>query len=405
MNALNTFTMPLIIHDLQDSQMFALAQAAGRSGIRVSGTCKPHEPWLKCSKYIDKAVEMACLGDVTSSAYALHLKNAGLAGVWLPCTDDLAEFTARYQPLLTHMGMHYISPSEDQYLMTMEYHRLPETTVIHKLFGGGMQVSELYENIQALPYPLMIKSERWNYHIIHSASDFQRYLDANNGREYLDHIMHVQAYVSGNVERMASAIILMDENSRPVRGFTGRRQRVVPSQHGAFGESTAVKAEWIPELYEGAVELLSAMGWKGFAEVECKQSEDGRWHILEVNPRLSGWTCLAEADGAGFLQAYYRMCAHGERLEEACLQRSQSDYTRVIGTCYHDPDWAVSTESNDTRWKRLQRLYKAMKQYKKNPKNTSLGAWDSHDLRASLWLMMRTIHRIWAIYRGRTKLF
>jgi len=404
--ALNeTINMPLVIHDLQDSQMFALAQAAGRAGLKVQGTCQPMESWLKHSRYIDKVAEMACLGDVNSSVYALNLRNAQLSGVWLPCTDDLVEFTARYQPLLKNIGMQFLSPSEDQFMMTRHYHRLPEVQGLDRLFGGAIGVASLYENISSLPYPLMIKAERGLYHTIDSEEEFKRFLEQHGGEKHLEDVLHVQAWVAGVVQRMASAMLLFDDDSRPVRGFTGRRQRVVPTAYGRFGETTAAQAEWIPELYEGAVELLQAMKWKGFAEVECKQAEDGRWKILEINPRLSGWTCLAEADGAGFLAAYHRICAEGTVLEEACLQRSKASYRRLIGTCYHDPDWAVATEENDSIGKRIARLWYAVKAYRAAPNEVSLGAWDGQDLRASLALLWRTVWRVWAIARGKKKLF
>ncbi len=397
--------MPLIIHDLQDSQMFSLAQAAGRAGIRVEGTCQPFEPWLKVSQYIDRAVELTCLEYVTSSAYALNLRNSGLSGVWLPCSDDLVEFTARYRPLLEHMGMRFLSPNEAQYEMTQKYHLLPEIEGLNKIFGGDIQVSSLYENIDDLPYPLIIKAERWQYHMIDNAADFLTFLDDHQGREHEQDSLSLQAWVEGGVECMASAILLFDANGHVVRGFTGRRQRVAPTSYGPFGESTAVKAEWIPELYDGAVELLSAMEWQGFAEVECKQGPDGLWYVMEINPRVSGWTCLAEVDGAGMLQAYYDLCAHDAKLEEACLQRSDSRYVRMISTCYHDPDWAVSTEEHNTIRKRIKRIVYTLREYRKDPTRFSLGAWDGQDLRASLYLLRRTIRRVWAIYRGKSEIF
>lgn len=385
--------------------MFALAQAAGRAGLAVEGTCQPQEPWIIQSRYIGRAIEMPCLGDVNHSVYGLNLRNSGLSGVWLPCTDDLAAFTARYSPLLKHMGMTFLSPSESQLETAQQYHLLPDIKGLDKLFGGDIQVASLYENIEQLPYPLIVKAERWNYHIVDTATDFLTFLNENNGKKHVDQSLYVQAWVAGDVHRMASAIVLFDQDSRPVRGFTARRQRVAPTSGGAFGESTAVISEWIPELYDGAVELLSAIGWQGFAEVECKQAADGRWKILEVNPRLSGWSCLAEADGAGLLQAYHHICAYGSHLQEACLQRNDTHYARLIASCYHDPDWGVATHEGDTKWRRIKRLWNIIQAHQKRPTEWSLGAWDGDDLRASLALLRRSIHRVWAISRGKTKLF
>jgi len=94
---MNKNEMPLVIHDLQDSQMFALAQAAGRAGIPVSGSSWPMEPWVESSVYVQKSVEMRCLSEVISGSYARQWKLSNLQGVWLPCVDDSAQFTAKYK--------------------------------------------------------------------------------------------------------------------------------------------------------------------------------------------------------------------------------------------------------------------------------------------------------------------
>jgi len=397
-------SLPLIIHDLQDSQLFALAQAAGRAGIPVEGTCQPEEPWIRSSRYVRKAVTMPCLNEVTSSIYALNLRNAGLSGVWLPCTDDMAAFTARYRALLEKLGMRFLIADSDTVYRSQDFEQLPAVPGLGKPFGGMFTVADTYARLPEFDYPLLVKTQRSAYQRIDSAADFEAYLDANQGREYADMGIEIQSYIPGEVNRMASAIMLLDGDSRVVRGFTGRRLRVEPTKFGPFGETTAARAEWIPELYEGASELLTSLGWQGFAEVECKQDSDGRWQLMEVNPRLSGWSCLAEADGAGLLAAYHRICADGAKLEEACLQRSQAEYVRVIATCYHDPDWAATTVADDSGIKRLRRLFSALRREMKHPDTVSLGAWDRRDLRASLQLLRHTIRRLWALWRGRKTL-
>lgn len=84
-----------------------------------------------------------------------------------------------------------------------------------------------------------------------------------------------------------------------------------------------------------------------------------------MNPRLSGWSTLAEADGAGMLSAYYQVCAEDVKLEEACLQRSRTEYVRMVATCYHDPDWAVEREGNRTFLSHLRHLFAIIGDYRK----------------------------------------
>jgi hypothetical protein len=112
---------------------------------------------------------------------------------------------------------------------------------------------------------------------------------------------------------------------------------------------------------------------------------------MEINPRTSGWICLAEADGAGFLQAYHRLCTDDLVLEEACLQRSRTAYRRLIATCYHEPDWAACTSPRQGRWRTLGRTLAAIRAGRRQP--MQFGAWDGRDLRASLGLLRRSIQR------------
>ncbi len=395
--------MPLIIPDLQDSQMFALAQAAGRAGIPVSGTCWQMEPWAMKSKYLHNVVEMPCLSYVSESMYALQWKESGLAGVWLPCVDDITSFTAKYHELLTNAGMRFICPDSEMINRAELIH--------HEKFSGILQLPEsftekvglLYKEADHFNYPLMLKSQRNHFVCFDSAKMLRDFFDKHDMLKRPDTESTLQYYVKGDVSRMATAMVLFDGDGEVVRGFTGRRLKVEKTRFGPFGETLAAKAEWIPELYEGAVELLSAIGWKGFAEVECKQDESGQWHVLEINPRVSGWTCLAEVDGAGFLSAYYQMCVENVKLEEACLQRSKAEYQRLVATSYHTPVWIEGNSEDEPMTTRLKPLIRMM--VGAYEPTLSFGAWDRYDLNASIFILWRTLKRAWNNYRLNLKYF
>ena len=383
--------MPFVIHDLQDSQMFALAQAAGRAGFTVVGSSWPVEPWTLHSRYIRQVVSMPCLGENLSGVYALRWRDAGLSGVWLPGVDDTAAFTARYAPMLNKLGMRFLVAGTEAQQQANAVHTLPSDCGLAIPWMRRLSGEELMEAAAQLPYPVIAKSRRHAYQRLDDADQVRRHagrMAVESGPEY---VHCIQQYIEGPIERMASAMLLFDADGRPVRGFTGRRLRVSDTRFGPFGETTAARAEWIPDLYAGARNLLQHIGWQGFAEVECKQGEDGRWYVMEINPRTSGWICLAEADGAGFLQAYHRLCTDNMVLEESCLQRSRTAYRRLIATCYHEPDWAACTSPRQGRWRTLQRTWGALRAGRRQP--MQYGAWDGRDLRASLGLLRRSIRR------------
>jgi len=396
-NQVKNANIPMLIHDLQDSQLFVLAQAAGRAGIPVSGSCWPMEGWAEKSVYVQQCIEMRCLSEVISGTYAREWKRSGLEGVWLPCVDDMAKFTSRYKKFLNSIGMRFLIPSVESMEKAIDLTQLSDVSSLKIASMQVLDAHDLLMNMANQAFPLMIKNKRNEFQVFDHIASLRKYVLAGEQ----DAIYRVQAYIEGPIRSMASVIVLFDEDSRAVRGFTGRRLKVEQTEFGPFGETLAAEAVWIPELYKGACALLKNLQWQGFAEVECKQAYNGDWYVMEINPRVSGWTCLAEADGAGLLQAYYQLCANNVRLEEACLQRSKADYVRMLATCYHDPEWDAPEYSGV--WKKLKRLMVLLLEYRHRSPWRLVGAWDSHDCKASLLIAWQSLYLVYKVARIKRK--
>ncbi|WP_415379372.1 ATP-grasp domain-containing protein [Halosimplex sp. TS25] len=91
----------------------------------------------------------------------------------------------------------------------------------------------------------------------------------------------------------------------PVRTFQHRRVRSYSYDGGASVYREAVD---VPELAEAGQKLLSALDWHGPAMVEFRRDRrDGRFKLLEVNPRFWGSLPLAVAAGVDFPAVYYRL--------------------------------------------------------------------------------------------------
>ncbi len=369
---------PFIFHDMQDSQMFALAQSAGRAGFKIHGITQSikEAPWVKHSQFIDEVTELPSLGDVNKGIYALNLKKAGITGVFVPVVDDIADLLAEYAPLLRKNGLSFLTVSPNQIDMC--------NTIALQQWQGSLWIpptayctgQDLLKTAIAIGFPIILKSIRDGFITFYNQQSLEIWLETAHTHYPLHLHQRVQRYIQGSTEKMATVLLLFDTQTRPVRGFTARRLRVAQTHYGPFGETLAAKAEWLPNLYHAAVELLTAIGWVGFAEVECKQDQNGQWHLLEINPRLSGWTCLAEADGAGLLQAYYHLNTTNSALEPVCLQRSQTSYSRMIASSGHQPDWENFQYST----------YKKMFQHQTQ---ACFGAWDKLDKQANqAWLKL-----------------
>ncbi len=383
-------TSPFIFHDVQESQMFALAQAAGRAGFDVHATVRPMTSWAEKSIYLKQCIEIPVISEVGEGHYAASLKKHQIQGVFLTCLDDVANFLARHETLLKRNGLKFITANEHTMSLATDLFRMPENGSLKVANTQLFSTEDLLNQAEELDYPIIIKSARFQFCTFKSAQELQQFFTKHTLATYTHQAYRIQKYIPGGIEKMATAMLLFDEQGRCVRGFTGRRQHVTSTHFGPFGETTAAKAEWIPELYEGARDLLTHIGWKGFAEVECKQGDNGQWYIMEINPRLSGWACLAEADGAGFLQAYYVLC-HGEHLQEACLQRSQTTYIRVSSTVSDATDWYRISG----RWQKTKAIISIFRRYYQQRPHLCLGAWDDRDFKASVAIFWASLRNLW----------
>ena len=276
--------LPFVFHNLQDSQVFALAQSAGKKGYKVTGYIDDEPaPWVEQSIYIQQYKEIPNLGTVNMGMYALNIKKAGLKGVFVPLVDDIADLLAEYAPLLRKYGLQFLTPHPSQIQQINTYYLQEwqgKLSIPKVAYCSG---EEILTTANDIGFPIILKSFRHGFAMFLDSKSLQTWLD--NHSDYPFHLVQrVQQYIAGDILSMASALLLFDQESRPIRGFTARRLRVEQTLYGPFGETVAAQAEWIPELYEAALELLSDMGWVGFAEVECKQDTNGTWHLLEINP-------------------------------------------------------------------------------------------------------------------------
>jgi len=383
--------MPLIVQDVHDSQWFALAQAAGRAGIPVIGTMPEgvDAPWVERSRHVRGVVRLpdtdSVYGAFLMRAVARAVRDGHLAGVWLPGYEDTAEFTAEYRDALRALGLRLLSVDEATWKAAEapvgRWGAVRAVDTMHVRWG------ELATRAREFPWPCLLKVFRHEHVRLENPEALRRHVAAHDANHAADEEVAVQRWIDGPVHRMATAMLLLDADSRPVRGFTGRRLAVARARFGPFGETTEARAEWIPELYEGACELMASLGWQGFAEVECKQGEDGIWWLMEVNRRASGWMCAAEADGAGFLPAYWRICAGDARLEECVLQQSRMRYVRMVGNAYHAPAWA----RHRMAWRDLPRdLWRAWRWWREDPACLCPGAWDASDGAANRAMLQET---------------
>lgn len=95
-----------------------------------------------------------------------------------------------------------------------------------------------------------------------------------------------------------------DVSSRCLASFTGRKIRQVPP---GLGLCTAGVCEENPELARAAEAFLSSVGYSGLVDIDFRRDpRDGRYKVLDVNPRLGGvFRLFVDRAGLDVVRAMY----------------------------------------------------------------------------------------------------
>ena len=120
----------------------------------------------------------------------------------------------------------------------------------------------------------------------------------------------IQEFIPGGPRHLFSyCCYLKDE--KVLGKVIAKRQRQHPMDFGHA--STYAVSMNIPELESISLKFLRSIGFEGIAEVEfMRDPRDGRFKLLEINPRIWGWHTLAIRSGADLPYILYQDLIGGE---------------------------------------------------------------------------------------------
>jgi D-aspartate ligase len=137
----------------------------------------------------------------------------------------------------------------------------------------------------------------------------------------------VQEVIPGGDEELYSLGSYLRADSEPLGLFSGRKLKQVPPQVGTCRIGEAV---WVQEVVDAGLRLLKALGFRGISQVEFKRDpRDGRFKLMEVNPRLWQWHGLAAACGVDLPLIAYRDLT-GEEVEPASTNGTRRTWSIAL---------------------------------------------------------------------------
>jgi len=137
----------------------------------------------------------------------------------------------------------------------------------------------------------------------------------------------VQELIPGGDETLFTLGSYLDESLEPLGLFCGRKLRQTPR---GIGTARVAESLWVQEVVDAGLELLRRLGCNGLSQVEFRlDPRDGRFKLMEVNPRLWQWHSLAAACGVDFPLIAYRDLT-GQRREPVRMDGRRRRWAIVL---------------------------------------------------------------------------
>jgi D-aspartate ligase len=113
----------------------------------------------------------------------------------------------------------------------------------------------------------------------------------------------VQELIPGGDDTLYSVGSYLTRDGTPLGIFSGRKLQQTPP---GIGTCRVGEAVWVQEAVDAALRLLQSFGFYGLSQVEFKRDpRDGRFKLMEINPRLWQWHGLASACGVDLPRLAY----------------------------------------------------------------------------------------------------
>jgi D-aspartate ligase len=137
----------------------------------------------------------------------------------------------------------------------------------------------------------------------------------------------VQDLIPGGDDELYTLGAYLSESLVPLGVFCGRKLVQTPP---GIGTARLAEAVWVDEVVDAGLELLRALGCNGLSQVEFKRDpRDGRFKLMEINPRLWQWHSLARACGVDLPLIAYRDLT-GEPVEPARMNGRRRTWALVL---------------------------------------------------------------------------
>jgi D-aspartate ligase len=291
-----------------DYRALGVVRSLGRRGVPVWVIKQGDDQLAARSRYARRLLDWPEHDEARQVERLMAIADAGARG-WalIPSADETAALVARHHDLLAE---HFVLTTPPWDVLRFAYDKRLTYPLGERL---GLDVPRtLYPRRRSdlewleIDFPVVLKpavKERFNrltaakaWRVDGRRELLERYDDACT--LVSPEVLMVQELIPGGGETQFSYAALCDDG-RPLASIVARRTRQYPPDFGRA--STYVESVECPEVIPPSLTLLEHLRFAGLVEVEFKRDpRDGRFKLLDVNPRVWGWHTLCARAGVDF---------------------------------------------------------------------------------------------------------
>jgi predicted ATP-grasp superfamily ATP-dependent carboligase len=294
----------------------SIARSLGRRGVPVWVTTPANVKLAAFSRYTLRTLPWPAGEAEAQVAYLLELAVRHQLDHWVlfPTSDESAALLARYHTALSRR-FRVSTPTWDvlrwAYDKRLTYRLAEERQVAYPLTIQATTEADL--EAVSCAFPAVLKpathatinrftaDKAWP--VANREELLARYREA---RELIPpDLILVQELIPGGGESQFSYAALCSDG-HPIASLTARRTRQFPIDFGY--SSSFVETLDVPEIVAPSRRLLAAIRYTGIVEVEYKfDARNGRYKLLDINPRLWTWSALGGRAGIDFPYLLWQM--------------------------------------------------------------------------------------------------
>jgi predicted ATP-grasp superfamily ATP-dependent carboligase len=311
-NAHDSSRPPAVVVDVGWVNGLAAIRSLGRSGAPVVAV--DHRPWALGFRSRYALPVLAPEAGADEDGFVARLVELGDAlgrpAPILPTHDVWLNAIARRQ---AELGKRFLYPFPDWSVLARIQNKRWQLETAQ---AAGVDVPETRHPRSAgeavafgreLGFPLLVKpADPIEFKRRHKRQAFRCETEAELEAAYAqaeEHEPMVQELVPGGDDALYTLGSYLDASGKPLGVFSGRKLRQTPR---LVGTCRVGEALWVQEVVDAGLRLLGAVGYRGVSQVEFKRDHrDGRFKLMEINPRLFQWHGLAAACGVDLPRIAY----------------------------------------------------------------------------------------------------